>query len=40
MKHGISMDSIKQMTEKEVIEYSIILQQIDELEAEKMSNIK
>jgi len=36
MKHGISYDSIKQMTEQEVMEYFMILQEIDKLEAEKL----
>jgi len=40
MKHGISFDSICQMTEQEVMEYSTILQEIDRLEAEKMESMR
>ena len=40
MKHGISYDSIKQMAEKEVMEYFMILQELDKLEAEKMESMR
>ena len=40
MKHGISYDSIKQMTEHEVMEYMTIIQEIDRIEAEKMESMR
>jgi hypothetical protein len=40
MKHGIGYDSIKQMTEKEVMEYVVIIQELDMIEAEKMESMR
>jgi len=36
MKSGISLSTIKEMTEKEVLEYTAILGIMSELEVEKM----
>ncbi len=40
MKNGIQLSSIKEMTEKEVMEYLLILGVFNEIEAEKLDALK
>jgi hypothetical protein len=39
LRHNIGLESIKSMTENEVLEYSNILGVLDEIESEKMKNV-